>query len=179
MGYSSDIRIRLKKKDFDTLVEKFEEERAKCKLEREKYEELIKQETDEEKIQQLRHKMCIADCMADLFDKDTTYKGYDGQIHEKKYKDLAVYREEKTTIYLGYNEKTKRYDSKEVDSVYFGWNGLKWYDGFKDVDFIMDYIDSMEYYAYARIGEEMGDTDQRENGFDCIGLYSGFDDDGQ
>jgi hypothetical protein len=176
MGYLSDIRIRLKKKDFDTLVEKFEEERAKCKLERAKYEELIKQETDEEKIQQLRHKMHIADCMADLFDKDTTYRGYDGQVFEKKYKDLSVCREEKTTVYERIGD-TDGFTEEVYDTVYFGWNGLKWYDGFKDVDFVMEFIESLDYYAYARIGEEMGDTEQREDGFDCIGFYTGFDDD--
>lgn len=177
MGYYSDIRIRLKKEDYKTLVEKFEEERAKCKIERAKYQALLDKETDKDKQWEIQQKMYNADCMSDLFDKDTTYIGLNGETREKKYKDLSVYREEKTTVYGEYNKDTNKYDSEEVDTVYFGWNGLKWYPNYKDVNFIMDFIESLDCYAYARIGEEMGDTEQEENGFDCIGLYSGFDDD--
>ena len=167
MGYRSDIRIRLRKEDYKNLVEKFEEERDKHKANVLVLQSLLEQATTDEEKTKIRNDIYKEDCMCDLFDKD----------NKSDWKELAIYREEETTIYEGYDKETEKYNSHEEDTVYFGWNGLKWYRGYADVDFIMDYIQNLDYYAYARIGEEMGDIEQLENGFDTICVYAGFDED--
>ena len=45
-----------------------------------------------------------------------------------------------------------------------GWNDIKWYDGYAEVDSIMDglnYLQEKDYsYRYARIGENMDDIEE-------------------
>lgn len=47
---------------------------------------------------------------------------------------------------------------------YFGWDGIKWYDGFPDVDAIteaLSYIENEGYsYKFTRIGEELTDIEE-------------------
>lgn len=73
-------------------------------------------------------------------------------------------------------ENGKWQDCKE-DCVYFGWDSLKWYDGYDEVDLIMGFIQECECYAYARIGEDYNDIEIRQENFDSIFVYSGFSDD--
>lgn len=51
------------------------------------------------------------------------------------------------------------------EQCYFGWNYLKWYDGYPDVDAIMeglDYLGENEYsYKYMRIGESYDDCEEQ------------------
>lgn len=62
------------------------------------------------------------------------------------------------------------------DCVFFGWNSVKWYDGYKDVDFIMDFLDECDYYAFCRIGESSeGDVETHERNMDMIGFYYAFE----
>lgn len=78
----------------------------------------------------------------------------------------------------GFYEETNNGDYKELveDCVFFGWNGLKWYNGYDDVDFIEDFVFSCKHYAYCRIGESMeGDIDNRSHNMDMIGVYYDFE----
>lgn len=91
--------------------------------------------------------------------------------------DMAVYKEEKG---YGFYTEDENNDCvwKEKDCVYFGWNCVKWYDGYDDVDSVMDFIENCKQYAFIRIGESCeGDIDAREKDFDMIGFYYAFDDD--
>ena len=131
MGYRSDIRIRLTKKDFVRLVEEFDKELIQTK-----------------------------------------------KLDWNLFEHLDVYKKEKDTIICVQN-KDNDWEEKKVESVYFGWNCVKWYDGYYDVDFINDFIFNCEQYAFIRIGESMeGDIDSRAEGFDNIEFYYSFADDG-
>ena len=62
------------------------------------------------------------------------------------------------------------------DCVYFGWNWVKWYEGYKDVSFIMNFIQDCDQYAFCRIGEDIsGDVEIHERNMDMIGFYYAFD----
>ena len=47
------------------------------------------------------------------------------------------------------------------DKFYLGWNNLKWYNGYEDVDAIMDSLDKLQEkgygYSFSRIGENYED----------------------
>lgn len=91
--------------------------------------------------------------------------------------DMNVYKEEKNQFVYTQNEDNE-WEEKKVDSVYFGWNSLKWYDGYEEVDFINDFVFKCSYYAFIRIGESSeGDVESLADGFDNIGYYYAFDDD--
>ena len=95
------------------------------------------------------------------------------------FKHLDVYKEENDKV-ISIQNKDNEWEEKKVDSVYFGWNDVKWYEdyGFDDVDFIMDFMENCKQYAFIRIGESCeGDIDTREDGFDMINFYYAFDDD--
>ena len=53
---------------------------------------------------------------------------------------------------------------------YFGWDGIKWYDGFPDIDAIIEALSHIENegysYNFTRIGEEL--TYIEEHGCDGI-----------
>ena len=62
------------------------------------------------------------------------------------------------------------------DCVFFGWNWLKWYDGYKEVDFIMNFLQDCDHYAFCRIGESgEGDIETYEKNMDMIGFYYAFE----
>lgn len=89
------------------------------------------------------------------------------------FEHLDIYREEKDCQRF-YGEDGE----KSADAVYFGWNYLKWYDGYEDVEFIENFIFECKYYAFIRIGESMeGDIDSRADGFEHIWYSYVFDDD--
>ena len=59
------------------------------------------------------------------------------------------------------------FESETKYAKYFGWNGIKWYDGcegFEDVDAIVDGLkhlaDNDYSYRYARIGESYDDYEE-------------------
>lgn len=131
MGYRSDVRIRLTKKDFVRLVEEFDKELIQTK-----------------------------------------------KLEWNLFEHLDVYKKEEDYEYYEYSKFHDDYITRKEDCVYFGWNCVKWYDGYTDVDFINDFIFNCEQYAFIRIGESMeGDIDSRAEGFDNIGFYYAFDDD--
>ncbi len=53
--------------------------------------------------------------------------------------------------------------SHDGKQVYIGWNDLKWYYGWEDIDAIMDSLDKLEKngygYSYRRIGESYDDIE--------------------
>lgn len=133
MGYRSQVRIRLRKEDYERLVKEFEEDKT---------------------IQN-------AGC-------SNLFRQLDKYVEEQRYK-----------YYENINDN---WVEKNVDTVYFGWDYVKWYDGYEDVDFIMDWLvkDDKMPYAFTRIGESMeGDIDMRCSIFDEIFVYFGFDDDSE
>lgn len=54
--------------------------------------------------------------------------------------------------------------SPDKKEVYFGWDSLKWYDGYEDVDAIMDSLNRLAEngygYGYTRIGESSDDIEE-------------------
>ena len=54
--------------------------------------------------------------------------------------------------------------SPDKKEVYFGWDSLKWYDGYEEVDAIMDNLNRLEEngygYGYARLGEDVEDYEE-------------------
>ena len=161
MAYRSDVRFKLLKKDYDELVEKYEEKRNSIKVEVNKILKQIEQTTDEEEKERLDRLRWDIDCMSDLFNKDEGY-----------FRDL-IQRDIQEPIW----DSVEDDETENLDMVYFGWNSLKWYDGYGDVDFIMNFVRSRKYYAYARIGEEVGDIDNEQVGMESIDIYVVFGND--
>jgi len=69
-----------------------------------------------------------------------------------------------------YNEQNNLLDDCDIKQVgkkqcYFGWNYIKWYDGYHDVDAIMEgleYLSENEYsYRYMIIGESYDDIEEK------------------
>lgn len=132
MGYRSDVRIRLKKNDFEKLKVDFKE-----------------------KVQEPNN------------DK---YYGYD-----MFGKDLDVCKEIKNVPCWKVTDDGEDIEESH-DCVFFGWNSVKWYDGYEEVDFIMNFIQDCDHYAFARIGESgEGDIETHEQNMDMIGFYYAFD----
>lgn len=50
------------------------------------------------------------------------------------------------------------------DSVYLGWNNLKWYNGYHEIDAVMNGLEHLKQkdlsYRYARIGEDFTDFEE-------------------
>ena len=97
-------------------------------------------------------------------------------ISKKGYNELKKY----TDNYLfeknwGYGNLLNNFDIRTVnsDSVYLGWNDIKWYSGYSDVDFIIDFFEELRTnghpYSFVRIGEGREDIE--------VENYYGEDDD--
>lgn len=56
------------------------------------------------------------------------------------------------------------------DSIYLGWNYLKWYNGYHEIDAVMNGLEHLKKkdlsYIYARIGEDF--TDFEEDNYDSV-----------
>lgn len=128
MGYRSDVRIRLTKKDYERLVKEFNEK-------------------------------VLPITEWNLFDKE----------------HLEVYKELKNVPCWKVTDDGE--DVEEThDCVFFGWNWVKWYEDYDDVDFIMNFIQDCDHYAFCRIGESSeGDVERHEENMDAIGLYYAFE----
>ena len=156
MGYRSDIRIKLRVKDFETLKEKFNETMIANNERLDKIYEQIKNCDNEQTKQELNTQLNTT-YMSPLFSDDDLdmCKEMEGETWDEEDCD---------------NEITEKI-------VYFGWNCLKWYGDYTDVRFIEDFVVKCDCYAFARIGEEYGDIDKGERGMYSIGTYSSFEDD--
>ena len=55
--------------------------------------------------------------------------------------------------------------SSDGKQIYLGWNYLKWYDGYEDVDAVMDSLSKLEDngygYSFARLGENFDDYEEQ------------------
>lgn len=54
------------------------------------------------------------------------------------------------------------------------WETVKWYmyDDMPEVDFLMDYIKTLQNYSYMRIGEETGDIEEDHKGDYNLDIFS-------
>ena len=54
--------------------------------------------------------------------------------------------------------------STDKKQIYIGWDNLKWYDGYEDVDAIMDSLNKLEDndygFCFSRIGESYDDIEE-------------------
>lgn len=128
MGYCSDVRIRLTKKDYERLVEEFENK-------------------------------ILPKTQFNLFKLNYMIRN--------ELKDYGFWVQK---------DENGNYIEKVADCVFFGWNGLKWYYSNEDVEFIMNFIQNCDQYAYCRIGESLeGDVETRSKNMEMIGFYHAFD----
>ena len=157
MGYRSDIRIKLRKADFEDLRTKFRNQYKENEDKIRAIEEEIKKIPleDLEKRRELTEKANNL-VMSPLLNN--------GNI------DILDYRKDVILTDDYGNEE-------ETDIVYFGWNNLKWYNNYADVQFIMNFVRNCDYYSIGIIGEEVGDIERESKGMYDIGVYSGFEED--
>ena len=75
---------------------------------------------------------------------------------------------------LCYSHADKRLDDYEDGAVLFHWDHIKWYDSFKEVAAIEEFMndcdteDLEDHYRFVRIGEETDDNEVRGWGFDHV-----------
>lgn len=68
----------------------------------------------------------------------------------------------------------KRLTVANNEYVVCQWYDIKWYEGdFKEIDFVMDYINSLDNFLYYRVGEDLFDVEEQLKGddynlYDCI-----------
>ena len=100
-------------------------------------------------------------------------------VSKKGYKELRKYVEEHIKKYKSENIKegsiasvhdfnllnfldVSKSDSNK-DIYYLGWNDVKWYDGYEDVDAIMDGLEKLKLngyeYHFGRLGEDYEDIE--------------------
>lgn len=83
-------------------------------------------------------------------------------------KYLDVHIEQKNVACYELNNNDIIDDTKE-SCVFFGWNDLKWYNEYTEVQFIMNFIQNCTHYAFCRIGESCeGDIEQDAKAFGLI-----------
>nr|WP_297003784.1 hypothetical protein [uncultured Dialister sp.] len=67
-------------------------------------------------------------------------------------------------------------DLKEYAGKYvvLHWDSIKWYmfDDMPEVDFLIDYIKTLQDYSYMRIGEEAGDIEEDHKGDYNLDIFS-------
>lgn len=65
------------------------------------------------------------------------------------------------------NNLSVKRETKDKSQIFIGWNELKWYDGYEEVDAIMDSLSTLAAkgygYRYMRMGEEYDDIESRES----------------
>lgn len=71
---------------------------------------------------------------------------------------------EETTDALDLIKYASLYKDEVNNIITIAWNGVKWYEGYSDVDFIMSFIRNGDIqYHFIRIGEESGDIEENIN----------------
>lgn len=157
MGYRSDIRIKLRKADFEDLRAKF---RNQYKENEDKI-RAIEEEIKKMPLEDLEKRRELNEKASDLAMSPLLNNGNIDILDERK--DVIL---------------TDDYgNEEETDIVYFGWNSLKWYDEYADVKFIMNFVRNCDYYSIGIIGEEVGDIERESHNMYDIGVYSGFEED--
>ena len=75
---------------------------------------------------------------------------------------------------LCYSHADKRLDDYEDGAVLFHWDHIKWYDSYKEVAAIEEFMndcdteDLEDHYRFVRSGEELDDNEVRGWGFDHV-----------
>lgn len=154
MGYRSDIRIKLRKADFEDLRTKFNNQYKENKDKIRAIEEEIKKLPleDLEKRRELNEKA------SNLVMLPLLNNGNIDILDERK--DVIL---------------TDDYgNEEETDIVYFGWDNLKWY---ADVQFIMNFVRNCDYYSIGIIGEEVDDIKRENHNMYNIDIYRSFGED--
>ena len=92
--------------------------------------------------------------------------GLSEEANQKFQKELEIlkadekqkYLADKVEKLLSFAEK-KRYNAAYI----YQWDWIKWYSGFREVEWIEDFINplDLEEFRFLRIGEENGDIDFR------------------
>ena len=105
------------------------------------------------------------DRLKETFLKNTEKEYTKLEEEYKKFKHDSVYNLMKeVTIW-----HEKKADQKENDIIVFGWNGIKWYEEYFDVRFILNFLNKLEEenapYKLIVMGED-GYTEEAEN-YDC------------
>lgn len=99
----------------------------------------------------------------------------------KKLEDAYITELGHNPHYIEFWHDKDIYRTEDNGTIYFGWNGIKWYRGEKEFEytyFIMDFILGLENYSYAIIGEEIEDIDTDQNGIvEDISIKREFEDD--
>lgn len=66
---------------------------------------------------------------------------------------------------LLHNLDVSKQSKDDNNKICIGWDSIKWYDGYEEVDSIMDSLDKLEKngfgYSYARIGDNPEDYEER------------------
>ena len=74
----------------------------------------------------------------------------------------------------------KRTTIENKEYVVCQWHDVKWYEGdFREIDFVMDYINSLDSFLSYRVGEEHNDVEERFRGddyalYDCIDFIPSY-----
>ena len=86
-------------------------------------------------------------------------------IYEKDYLELLKRAKEQDQDILTFITKwcNRTYKDNGIVTIY--WNSVKWYEGYKDVDFVENFMRSGIPYSFRRVGESYDDVEE-ENGND-------------
>ena len=116
----------------------------------------------------------------------TSKKGYD---ELKKFNDEYLDKNKNINGFKEYSLLDNLTFKAETDnSVYIGWEWVKWYEGYNSVDAIMEGLNHLENnnysYRYARIGENISDIEEYtfngtlegEKDIHYLEISRGFDD---
>ena len=82
---------------------------------------------------------------------------------------------------LCYSEADKRIDNYDDGAVLFHWDHIKWYDTFKEVAALEEFMndcdaeDMEDHYRFVRTGEELDDNEHRGYGFNDIYVSRSID----
>ena len=155
MGYRSDIRIKLRKADFEDLRTKFNNQYK----ENEDKIRAIEEEIKKLPLEDLKKREELTEKASNLVMSPLFNNGNIDILDRRK--DVILTDD--------HNEET--------DIVYFGWNNLKWYNEYADVKFIMNFVRNCDCYSIGIIGEEVGDIERESYNMYDIGIYSGFEED--
>ena len=96
-------------------------------------------------------------------------------LKKEDYNELRAKAQEKGMTENNYLLDESAFDihKENEDIVAFGWNDIKWYSGYSDIDFIVDFFEELRTnghpYSFVRIGEGREDIE--------VENYYGEDDD--
>lgn len=85
-------------------------------------------------------------------------------LHKEDFETLVRRAAEESEDSLYLIRISTLYKDEDNETVSMTWNSVKWYEGFRSVDFIMSFLRSNDVeYQFKRIGEETGDIEEEYN----------------